>query len=1488
MDEYILNWSDPQLKPSFLILPRSVDNARTSITLYGRGAPYYGAGDQQNILQMLEHFSSWEAPTTITIEGVTTTYGGTPPHPTQGQLWFDVTSNILQVYTNQGWSDIATDSIIIPLVQPQNPNATDLWYNVATDDLMYYNGIDWVNVGPLTIVTPSPGNIPPTLPSYEQGNPSNNPTYNQNTNTLWYDPSNNDIRFFWATNNGGSGSWVDVSDTGILNLHIANTLVHTTGAQQNLMNAVGTALWPANYPTSGVATSSTSATLTQLAYLNDYQGDFNALLSDRLQRQGGQSNAMIGALELSENPVLQNEAATIDYVNKWLFNAYALSQNYIDTKQPTPFSFTAPSAYASTAPSINDITNLKNYSIDPDNIVTPPIANIDVSTGVLIVDPTQPLSTLVQCNSNTITVTIPGAANTAIKIFAIGGTINAGTTTLGDNDSSPANLKTPGFATSKTVTTSANATLVLQASVTIPNSYNAAASCMVNINGYGTAFSMVTNNNPVVGSFAFNPVSNAEINSYAESNRNIKYVINGAAPLTPVTLTCIGGTIAVGTYEQSNIFNTSQSAITDANGALYIVARVSTTPAVTTPPTSPFNKSFSCNVYVNGGSTPHTFTAVTRQQDLTPNSFVFNSVSYAQLATVYTSDTITITGLEPNYPVVIQTISPSASTAKINAGSLVLGDNDGNGMNSTSQGYAVSKTVYTTAPNPSTGFLGGTLVLSAQVESSQSFATTNVCTVSVGTQVGSFIVTSETQVAANYTPNPFYFTPITNANPNVVYTSNMATVTGLTPNAAIIISGNNGALIDSGTTALSGTFQGSKEVLSSAYGSIVVAIQGSSGSGFYPGPNSIAVLSCTVGTVTESFTITNRPVDLIAAPISFSSIINASLGTTYISNTVTVTGVEPNYPFQLIVHGYEIVNGIETNIPGLATVDGGTTQLSGTFNPSITVMSSPAGTFKVAIKMATDQTDFNSIYTAQLQVAGSNNGTFTITTRQPNTVPDPFTFVPLTKVAVSTSFISNTITITGLEANTSVTVNVAGGLINAGTTSLTTGWQANAVSVISSASGTIQVAAQATSSTLPGVQTDCIVTISGISGTFSTTTSTTVSPPNSFAFTSQANVAPGGTYTSNTITLSGMTPLSTVTLTCAKTAGSANTSVSIDAGTTSLSGVFNVVQTVMTSATGTLVVAARLTIPSNADFYYQVNTVSVEGIQGNFVCTLQPVSATPNPFTFPSQSWPNDPIADPSNNPLFFTTPTTTLTGFTPASLILLTGNCQVDAGSNALTGSFSSTPVTVFASNTGTVVLQLRVPTSYISNQTHEFVTWLNVDSDVAGGAEPYGYAFALNSTTFKIYPYNVTSTTQLPVPYLNYDVFPNNLIIPPVNFATPASTNVLSPIALTGLSPNSEILVATGSPNNVSGGGIATLCAATTVTGLTGVYATTATATTDNTGTAYVQIQVVAPPTYSTYATFPFSISAVAQGTDPNPNITYLEAQDAIRVYTKLNSNL
>ena len=165
MDEYILNWSDPQLKPSFLILPRSVDNARTSITLYGRGAPYYGAGDQQNILQMLEHFSSWEAPTTITIEGVTTTYGGTPPHPTQGQLWFDVTSNILQVYTNQGWSDIATDSIIIPLVQPQNPNATDLWYNVATDDLMYYNGIDWVNVGPLTIVTPSPGNIPPTLPS---------------------------------------------------------------------------------------------------------------------------------------------------------------------------------------------------------------------------------------------------------------------------------------------------------------------------------------------------------------------------------------------------------------------------------------------------------------------------------------------------------------------------------------------------------------------------------------------------------------------------------------------------------------------------------------------------------------------------------------------------------------------------------------------------------------------------------------------------------------------------------------------------------------------------------------------------------------------------------------------------------------------------------------------------------------------------------------------------------------------------------------------------------------------------------------------------------------------------------------------------------------------------------------------------------------------------------------------------------------------------
>ena len=341
-------------------------------------------------------------------------------------------------------------------------------------------------------------------------------------------------------------------------------------------------------------------------------------------------------------------------------------------------------------------------------------------------------------------------------------------------------------------------------------------------------------------------------------------------------------------------------------------------------------------------------------------------------------------------------------------------------------------------------------------------------------------------------------------------------------------------------------------------------------------------------------------------------------------------------------------------------------------------------------------------------------------------------------------------------------------------------------------------------------------------------------------------------------------------------------------------GVFNVVQTAMTSATGTLVVAARLTIPSNADAFYQVNTVSVEGISGNFVCTLQEVSATPNPYTFASQSWPNDPIADPSSNPLFFTTQTTTLTGFTPTSLLLLTGNCQVDAGTNALTGSFSSTPTTVFASATGTIVLQVRVPTSYILGQINNanlnvqpFTTWLNVDSDVAGGSEPYGYAFGLSSTTFTIFPYNISQISQLSVPYINYDVFPSNLTIPPVNFAVPASTTVLSPIALTGLSPNAEILIATGSPNNVQGGGIATLCAATTASALSGVYATTATATTDNTGTAYVQIQIVAPPTYGTYATFPFSISAVPQGTDPNPNITYLEAQDAIRVYTKLSAN-
>lgn len=83
---YQLNHADNTLTPitltSAVTYPPATGPNNTSLTFYGRSAPFYGQGLQQNLLNLLENWASPAAPVA----------------PLEGQTWFDKTSNNLKIF----------------------------------------------------------------------------------------------------------------------------------------------------------------------------------------------------------------------------------------------------------------------------------------------------------------------------------------------------------------------------------------------------------------------------------------------------------------------------------------------------------------------------------------------------------------------------------------------------------------------------------------------------------------------------------------------------------------------------------------------------------------------------------------------------------------------------------------------------------------------------------------------------------------------------------------------------------------------------------------------------------------------------------------------------------------------------------------------------------------------------------------------------------------------------------------------------------------------------------------------------------------------------------------------------------------------------------------------------------------------------------------------------------------------------------------------
>jgi hypothetical protein len=124
---YTINLTDGQV---FATVADGTINTSSSMILVGKNYAGYGEFLDENFIHLLENGSNTTA----------------PGAPLTGQLWFNKTINVLNVYDGTRFKRVggATASASAPL----GPSAGDLWYDSTNVQLKVYSGADWILVGP--------------------------------------------------------------------------------------------------------------------------------------------------------------------------------------------------------------------------------------------------------------------------------------------------------------------------------------------------------------------------------------------------------------------------------------------------------------------------------------------------------------------------------------------------------------------------------------------------------------------------------------------------------------------------------------------------------------------------------------------------------------------------------------------------------------------------------------------------------------------------------------------------------------------------------------------------------------------------------------------------------------------------------------------------------------------------------------------------------------------------------------------------------------------------------------------------------------------------------------------------------------------------------------------------------------------------------------------------------------------------------------------
>lgn len=107
-----------------------VDQLSTDLTLIGKNYSGFGEALNENLIKLLENFSSTAKPS----------------HPIRGQIWFDTSELKLKVYSGTAFQPVS--SATISNTQPATLGVGDLWFNDVDRQLYFFDGTTTILLAP--------------------------------------------------------------------------------------------------------------------------------------------------------------------------------------------------------------------------------------------------------------------------------------------------------------------------------------------------------------------------------------------------------------------------------------------------------------------------------------------------------------------------------------------------------------------------------------------------------------------------------------------------------------------------------------------------------------------------------------------------------------------------------------------------------------------------------------------------------------------------------------------------------------------------------------------------------------------------------------------------------------------------------------------------------------------------------------------------------------------------------------------------------------------------------------------------------------------------------------------------------------------------------------------------------------------------------------------------------------------------------------------